>query len=122
MRESLDERQFVFPASISISSNEESTKGEPLTTKTEAGITIDFRDRRPQKASLFICLSVVPGLNVSHESRVIPLKHSSPSTLKGMKTRSRGGSKGVRLTKRRAEKDVLRMGGGIDVIETENTS
>jgi hypothetical protein len=88
MREPIDEKQCVFPSSTSISSNEEFTKGEPLTTKTEAGTIMDFRDRRPQKASLFISLSVVSGSNVSHESRVIPLKHSFPTTSKVAVVRS----------------------------------
>jgi hypothetical protein len=80
MRESDEEKQVVLPSSTTISSNQECMKGEPSTTRTGAGRTIDFRDRQSTNNVRSIVLNFEPGSNVNDESSVISSKHLSQST------------------------------------------
>jgi hypothetical protein len=68
MRESIEEEQVVFRASTTISSKQEYTKAEPSTTISEAGRTIDLRDRQSQNTRSPIVLNFEPGSNASDES------------------------------------------------------
>jgi hypothetical protein len=80
MSESREEKQVVLPASTTISSKYECTKGEPSITRTEAGRKIDFRDRQEQNTRFSIVLNFESGSNVNEERSVISAKHPSQST------------------------------------------